>query len=118
VFKPSSLLGRACLIAGLAVSSSELTAQSGELPPAPIKQKVVNACTECHESRIIVQQRLSRAAWGKEVDKMVKWGALVDPRDRDAFIEYLSVNFPPDKPAEVMPRVVPQKAAAGSGHGQ
>ena len=43
---------------------------------------------------IIRQQRLSSKAWAKEVDKMTKWGALVDPADRNAFIEYLSLNFP------------------------
>ena len=57
------------------------------------------ACLECHEARIILQQRLSKAAWTKEVDKMMKWGALVDPADRDALIDYLSANFSPDKPA-------------------
>jgi hypothetical protein len=57
------------------------------------------ACLECHEARIILQQRLSKGAWTKEVDKMMKWGALVDPADRDALIDYLSANFSPDKPA-------------------
>jgi hypothetical protein len=46
-----------------------------------------------------MQQRLSNKAWSKEVDKMIKWGAVVDPNDRNAFIEYLSTNFPPEKAA-------------------
>jgi len=83
--------------------------QSPELPAGPMQAKVTTACTECHESRIIVQQRLSKGAWTKEVDKMVKWGALVDPADRDSFIDYLSVNFPPDKAPELMPRVASAK---------
>ena len=66
--------------------------------------KATNACTECHEARIIVQQRLSKAAWTKEVDKMTKWGALVDPQDRDALIDYLSANFGVDKPGYVAER--------------
>ncbi len=82
-----------------------LRAQSPELPTGPVQAKVTTACLECHESRIIIQQRLSKAAWTKEVDKMMKWGAVVDPADRDSFIEYLSTNFPPDKAAEQMPRV-------------
>jgi hypothetical protein len=86
-----------------------LRAQSPELPPGPVEAKVTTACTECHESRIIMQQRLSKGAWTKEVDKMIKWGALVDPADRDGFIEYLSVNFPPDKAPEQMPRVASAK---------
>lgn len=83
--------------------------QSPELPPGSMQPKVTTACTECHESRIILQQRLSKAAWTKEVDKMIKWGAVVDPADRDSFIEYLSTNFPPDKAPEQMPRVASAK---------
>jgi hypothetical protein len=81
-----------CLIApGL------LPAQAPELPAGAVQNKVRTACTECHDSRIIMQQRLSNKAWSKEVDKMIKWGAVVDPNDRNAFIEYLSTNFPPEK---------------------
>jgi len=68
------------------------------LPSGPMAEKAATACTECHESRIIVQQRLSKGAWTKEVDKMVKWGALVDPSDHYALIDYLSSNFGVDKP--------------------
>jgi hypothetical protein len=82
-----------------------LRAQSPELPAGPAQAKVTTACTECHESRIISQQRLSKGAWTKEVDKMIKWGAVVDPADRDSFIEYLNTNFPSDKAPEQMPRV-------------
>jgi hypothetical protein len=28
---------------------------------------------------------------------MIKWGAVVDPNDRNAFIEYLSTKLPPEK---------------------
>src|SRR5438270_13942834 len=73
------------------------SASSPELPSGPMQTKATTACTECHDARIILQQRLSKAAWGKEVDKMVKWGAVVDPADRDPLIDYLSSNFPPDK---------------------
>jgi hypothetical protein len=40
---------------------------------------------------------------------MIKWGAAVDAADRDAFIDYLSTNFSPDKPPMQMPRSVSQK---------
>jgi hypothetical protein len=83
--------------------------QSSELPAGAIQAKVSTACTECHESRIIVQQRLSKAAWTKEVDKMIKWGALVDPADHDAFVEYLSTNFPADKTPYMAPKTSAQK---------
>jgi len=64
-----------------------------------MQQKATVACTECHEARIILQQRLSKAAWTKEVDKMIKWGAVVDANDHDALIDYLSTNFTVDQPA-------------------
>jgi len=71
---------------------------SPALPDGPMQARATSACTECHDARIIVQQRLGKAAWAKEVDKMIKWGALVDPQDKDALIDYLSANFPVDKP--------------------
>jgi hypothetical protein len=90
-------------------SMALLQAQSPDLPPGPAQAKVRTACTECHEASIIVQQRLNKAAWTKEVDKMIKWGALVEPTDRDSFIDYLSTNFPEDKPPAEMPRTVSTK---------
>lgn len=80
------------------------TASPAELPEGNLQAKAITACTECHEARIIVQQRLSKAAWTKEMDKMIKWGALVDPQDKDALIDYLSTNFAVDKPAYVADR--------------
>lgn len=97
-------------IALVFAAAVSVRAQSDELPPAPIQAKVTTACTECHESRIVLQQRLSEAGWTKEVDKMIKWGALVDPKDRDAFIDYLSTNFPADKTAYVAPKTAPQNS--------
>jgi hypothetical protein len=75
-----------------------------DLPTGAMQQKATAACLECHEARIILQQRLTKAAWTKEVDKMVKWGAMVDAKDRDALIDYLSSNFGPDRPAYDAPR--------------
>ncbi|HTS08836.1 MAG TPA: hypothetical protein VMP68_24920 [Candidatus Eisenbacteria bacterium] len=74
------------------------------LPSGTMQEKAATACTECHEARIIVQQRLNKAVWTKEVDKMIKWGAVVDAGDRDALIDYLSINFSPEAPPYVPPR--------------
>jgi hypothetical protein len=84
-------------------------AQSQDLPAEKIQAKVDSACTECHDAGIIRQQRLSEKVWTKEVDKMIKWGAFVDPDDRAAFIKYLSVSFPPDKPSDLAVRVARPK---------
>ena len=74
------------------------------LPAGPATEKAEAACLTCHEARIIVQQRLSKAAWTKELDKMIKWGAEVDPKDRDALIDYFTANLGPDQPAYGAPR--------------
>ena len=79
--------------------------QAPDLPSGDMQAKARTACLECHDARIILQQRLSKATWQKEVEKMMKWGAVVNPDDKNALVEYLSSNFPPDKVAEQAPRV-------------
>jgi hypothetical protein len=85
---------------------------ASDLPSDAMQTKATTACTECHEVRIIVQQRLSKAAWTKEVDKMIKWGALVDAGDHDALIDYLSKYFSPDQPQYEAPRSAEAQVAA------
>jgi hypothetical protein len=92
-------------------ASEKVTA---DLPAGPMQAKATTACTECHEARIILQQRLSKAAWTKEVDKMIKWGAVVGAADRDALIDYLSTNFSPEKPAYEAPRTAADKGTKRS----
>ena len=84
-----------------------------DLPPGPMQAKAATSCLECHEARIILQQRLSKAAWTKEVDKMIKWGAMVDASDHDALIDYLSMNFSPDQQPYEPPRSAAEKSGAG-----
>jgi hypothetical protein len=84
---------------------------TADLLPGAMQAKATSACTQCHEARIILQQRLSKGAWTKEVDKMTKWGAVIDPADRDALIDYLSENFSPDKPTYEPPRSALLKSA-------
>jgi hypothetical protein len=112
--KPSSLRLTAILAAGL-FSVSVAVAQSSpneQLPGGPMQEKAAAACGSCHEARIIVQQRLSKAAWTKEMDKMIKWGAEVDPKDRDALIDYFSANFGTDQAAYVAPKSAVETAAS------
>jgi hypothetical protein len=54
-------------------------------------------CVACHSLRIIHIQRLSRATWERELDKMVRWGTVI--KERDALLEHLVANFGDDKPA-------------------
>lgn len=53
------------------------------------------ACTTCHETDIIEQQRLTRGRWVGSVDKMIRWGATVAPAEKDALVDYLAARFPP-----------------------
>jgi len=84
----------------LATAALVLRAQSPDLPPGPLQAKARTACMECHDAGIIVQQRLDRKTWSNEVDKMIRWGATVQPQDRDAFVDYLAANFGTDKPPQ------------------
>jgi mono/diheme cytochrome c family protein len=96
---------------GVLLTCAAAAQQGPKLPPAPIEPKVRTACAECHDSQMLLQQRLSRGTWTKEVDKMVRWGAVVDPKDRDAIIDYLSTNFPPEKPAYIPAGAKPPASA-------
>ena len=91
--------------------AAQVSASANEdLPAGAMQPKATAACLECHQARIILQQRLPKAAWTKEVDKMMKWGALVDAKERDALIDYLSSNFGPDQSAYKAPRATRVKA--------
>ena len=95
--------------------AAEQSSSNEQLPAGAAKETAKAACLSCHDSRIIVQQRLSKPAWTKEVDKMIKWGAEVDPKDRDALIDYFSANFSPDQAAYEAPRsAVESKSKAKS----
>ena len=52
-------------------------------------------CISCHESDIIVSQRLALAAWTRSVDKMVRWGTTITPAEREVLQPYLVANFGP-----------------------
>jgi hypothetical protein len=118
---PSHLLRAvpACAILAAAISASfsahaqkSVPAKAAEdLPSGAMQAKATTSCLECHEARIIVQQRLSKAAWTKEVDKMVKWGAVVEANDRDALVDYLSTNFNPEQPPYEAQRTSAEKGS-------
>ena len=105
----------ACLALFAAMVTPAFWAQSktsvSSLPPGPMQAKASTGCMECHDARIIEQQRMSKPAWTKEVDKMVKWGALVDPKDHDALVDYLSENFGTDKAPYVATRLQTTKTS-------
>jgi hypothetical protein len=55
-------------------------------PPPP---DVFRNCLACHNDDVIRQQRLTRAQWTAEINKMTGWGARVDDAGRQALLDYL-----------------------------
>jgi hypothetical protein len=52
----------------------------------------------CHGDDVIGQQRLTRAQWDAEINKMTGWGAKVSDQDRSALLDYLAARFGPRRP--------------------
>jgi len=57
--------------------------------------ELTTACLVCHDGDVIRQQRLTRAQWDLEINKMIGWGARVKDEDRDRLLDYLFSNFGP-----------------------
>ena len=55
-----------------------------------------NACLVCHQDDVIRQQRLTRAQWDREINKMTKWGAELKTEDRNKILDFLFSNYGPD----------------------
>jgi len=66
--------------------TAPVVAPVGSNEPAP---PILQRCLVCHDDDVIRQQRLTRAQWSREIDKMVNWGARVTPEDREPLIDYL-----------------------------
>ena len=82
-------IGAAAVLALGALAADQATLDRGQ-------KEAGLACTPCHSLRLVQSQRLSRAAWNKELDKMAGWGTKIT--ERDALIEYLVANYGDDKP--------------------
>jgi mono/diheme cytochrome c family protein len=68
-------------------------------PPGPSEKPEIGkaifeaSCLSCHEADLTEQQRLSRSGWTREIDKMIRWGAVVKESDKSALAEYLSGKY-------------------------
>ena len=76
-----------------AAGVSKSTAQTGPQPPAD-PDTLTRSCLICHDRDLIAQQRLTRAGWGREVDKMIRWGAPVTDPEKQGLIEFLADRYP------------------------
>jgi len=80
------------LIAGMlgaALAADQATLDKGQ-------KEEQRTCLPCHSLRLIHSQRLTRAGWTRELDKMAGWGTKYN--EREALLEYLVANFSDDKP--------------------
>ena len=54
-----------------------------------------SSCLVCHDEDMIRQERLTRAQWDRELNKMTGFGAQIKPEDRENFLNYLLTNYGP-----------------------
>jgi hypothetical protein len=64
-----------------------------------MQAKVKATCTTCHNTTRLTEQHLTRQQWTAELQKMEGLGAVIPDSDRDAFLNYLTKNFGPQKGA-------------------
>ncbi len=91
-----------CCSAAMTLAADSQSADRG-------RQEEQRACTPCHSLRLVDSQRLSRAAWEKEIKKMIGWGAVVS--DKQLLLDYLSREYSDSKP-------VPKPELSGDGSAQ
>ena len=69
--------------------------QFKQLPNGPGKAEVEAACYQCHAADLLAQQRLTEKQWLASVEKMIRWGANVPPKDKDVIVRYLAKHYGP-----------------------
>jgi mono/diheme cytochrome c family protein len=78
------------------VALGAATAQQGELPAGPNRELVAHECGACHDLEMVIAGAgATRQAWSDTVDEMVRYGARIDPEDRQKVVEYLSSALGP-----------------------
>jgi DMSO/TMAO reductase YedYZ molybdopterin-dependent catalytic subunit len=101
-WNPSGYLWNVAAQAGVeVVKQIQATPQPAESGTAPAPPQLKSVCVVCHEDDVIRQQRLTRAQWDRELNKMAGWmpaDRQPSPSDREALLNYLSATFGPRRP--------------------
>src|SRR5262247_4555083 len=79
--------------------SANTSAAWQDLPEGKGAELARDKCLNCHEADLIVSQRLSRQGWTREVEKMIRWGAVVSDAEKEVLIDYFAANFKPPSAA-------------------
>src|SRR5271166_2602787 len=86
------------LFASIVLAGAQAPSAPGKpLPPGPAQAKVKATCTSCHNTSRITEQHLTRQQWSAQLEKMEGLGAVIPDADRNAFLNYLTKNFGPEK---------------------
>ena len=97
------------LAAGLSMNGGTRAAVQ-DLPEGKGVEVARDKCLLCHEADLIVSQRLSRQGWTREVEKMIRWGAVVNDAEKEVLVDYFAARF--------APRRATQAATAGDVRGK
>jgi len=88
------------LFASIILANAQAPSAPGKpLPPGSAQAKVKAACTQCHNASRITGQHMTRQQWSGQLEKMEGLGAVIPDSDRNAFLNYLTRNFGPEKGA-------------------
>ena len=91
--RPNLFLSAVIVLAMSPLFEARLVGQdASSLPPGSSSPLVASKCLSCHGADLILQQRLSRAGWIREIDKMIRWGAPMTESERDASADYLAAS--------------------------
>src|SRR5262249_60870014 len=85
----------ALTVAVCGLMSANTRAARQDLPDGKGAELARDKCLNCHEADVIVAQRLSRQGWTREVEKMIRWGAVVSDAEKEVLIDYLAGHFEP-----------------------
>jgi cytochrome c5 len=90
-----SFMLAAMAVAFCSLMSAGARAARQDLPEGRGVEIARDKCLNCHEADLIVSQRLSRQGWTREVEKMIRWGAVVSDAEKEILIDYFASRFKP-----------------------
>src|SRR5215470_1143182 len=85
----------ASILAVCSLMDANTRAARQELPEGKGVELARDRCVSCHEADVIIAQRLSKQGWTREVEKMIRWGAVASDSEKESLVDYFAANFKP-----------------------